>query len=69
MAYYVPQTGESLAQISGVGAVKLEQLGKEFFAEVGISAREHGVDERLGSIAARSAVKFRQDTSAISKSL
>ena len=42
MAYYVPQTSESLAQISGVGAVKLEQLGEEFLAEIVAYAREHG---------------------------
>ena len=46
MAYYVPQTSESLAQISGVGAVKLEQLGEEFLAEVVAYAREHEIDER-----------------------
>ena len=46
MAYYVPQTSESLAQISGVGAVKLEQLGEEFLAEIVAYAREHGLEER-----------------------
>ena len=46
MAYSVPQTSESLAQISGVGAVKLEQLGEEFLAEIVAYAREHGMEER-----------------------
>ena len=46
MAYYVPQTSESLAQISGVGAVKLEQLGEEFLAEIMAYAREHEREER-----------------------
>ena len=46
MAYYVPQTSESLAQISGVGAVKLEQLGEEFLAEIVAYAREHEIEER-----------------------
>ena len=46
MAYYVPQTSESLAQISGVGAVKLEQLGEEFLAEIMAYAREHEIEER-----------------------
>ena len=46
MAYYVPQTSENLAQISGVGAVKLEQLGEEFLAEIVAYAREHEIEER-----------------------
>ena len=46
MAYYVPQTSESLAHISGVGAVKLEQLGEEFLAEIVAYAREHEIEER-----------------------
>ena len=46
VAYYVPQTSESLAQISGVGAVKLEQLGEEFLAEIVAYAREHEIEER-----------------------
>ncbi len=46
MAYYVPQTSESLAQVSGVGAVKLEQLGEEFLAEIVAYAREHEIEER-----------------------
>ena len=46
MAYYVPQTSESLSQISGVGAVKLEQLGEEFLAEIVAYAREHEIEER-----------------------
>ena len=45
MAYYVPQTSESLARISGVGAVKLEQLGEEFLAEIVAYAREHEIEE------------------------
>ena len=46
MAYYVPKTSESLSQISGVGAVKLEQLGEEFLAEIMAYAREHEIEER-----------------------
>ncbi len=46
MAYYVPKTSESLSQISGVGAVKLEQLGEEFLAEIVAYAREHEIEER-----------------------
>ena len=46
MAYYVPQTSENLAQVSGVGAVKLEQLGEEFLAEIVAYAREHEIEER-----------------------
>ena len=46
MAYYVPKTSESLAHISGVGAVKLEQLGEEFLAEIVAYAREHEIEER-----------------------
>ena len=46
MAYYVPQTSENLARVSGVGAVKLEQLGEEFLAEIMAYAREHEIEER-----------------------
>ncbi len=46
MAYYLPQSGESLSRISGVGAVKLEQLGETFLSVISEHARSHGLEER-----------------------
>ena len=46
MATYLPQSHESLSRISGVGAVKLEQLGDEFLSEIVDYAREHAMEER-----------------------
>ena len=34
MAYYIPQSEESLSDISGVGAVKLERYGEDFLAVI-----------------------------------
>ena len=42
MAYYAPQSRESLARVNGVGAAKLEQFADAFLAEI----REHGLVER-----------------------
>ena len=41
MAYYLPQSRESLARIKGVGAVKLEQLGDTFLSVICAHARPH----------------------------
>ena len=45
MAYYLPQSRDSLARINGVGERKLEDLGDEFLAVVRRYAHEHGLDE------------------------
>ena len=46
MAYYIPQSRESLSRISGVGAVKLEQLGEPFISVIRDYARLHNLEER-----------------------
>ena len=46
MATYLPQSPRGLSRISGVGAVKLEQLGDEFLSEIVDYAREHAMEER-----------------------
>ena len=47
MAYYIPQSEESLSRISGVGAVKLGQYGDDFLAVILEYARENGLPDRL----------------------
>ena len=54
MAYYFPQSRESFSRISGVGRVKLEELGEEFIAVIGNYARQHGLVERSIPVARRS---------------
>ena len=46
MAYYIPQNRESLSRISGVGAVKLEQLGDTFLPIIRNHAHRHNLTER-----------------------
>ena len=46
MAIYYPQSRESLAQMQGVGAVKLERYGDVFLAVIGAYCREKGISER-----------------------
>ena len=46
MAHWIPQSRESLSRISGVGSVKLEQLGGEFLEAIQSHAREHGLEDR-----------------------
>ncbi|MDE0465166.1 MAG: RQC domain-containing protein, partial [Caldilineaceae bacterium] len=47
MAYYFPQSRNSLGRISGVGARKLEQLGDAFLAAIVDYATSHDLKERL----------------------
>ena len=50
MAYYIPQSEESLSRISGVGAVKLAQYGDDFLGVIRGYAGEHNLsDETVGS--------------------
>ncbi|MBU1032427.1 MAG: DNA helicase RecQ [Patescibacteria group bacterium] len=46
MSYYFPQSLESFAEISGVGATKLEQFGKAFIKTIKSHAEEHGLPEK-----------------------
>ena len=46
MAYYLPQSSESLSRISGVGARKLDQLGDAFLSVIVAHARSHSLEER-----------------------
>ena len=43
MAYYIPQSHESLSRISGVGAVKLQQYGDDFLSVIREYARENNL--------------------------
>jgi ATP-dependent DNA helicase RecQ len=46
MAFYLPQSVESFAQISGVGAEKLKQYGKIFTDAIKSYAQEHHLSEK-----------------------
>ena len=46
MAYSFPQSRDSLSRISGVGSVKLEELGETFLDVICAYARLHGLRER-----------------------
>ncbi|NQW17291.1 MAG: DNA helicase RecQ [Chloroflexi bacterium] len=46
MAYYLPQTREAFAAISGVGETKLEELGDEFIKVIAEYAIAHELTER-----------------------
>ena len=46
MAYYLPQSRESLLRIYGVGKRKLEQLGEAFIEVISSYARQHDLAER-----------------------
>ena len=46
MAYYIPQSRENLSRISGVGAVKLAQLGDAFLSAICDHARQNNLTER-----------------------
>ncbi|MDE0077041.1 MAG: DNA helicase RecQ [Caldilineaceae bacterium] len=47
MAYYIPQSRDSLASISGVGDVKLEQFGEAFLPIIRTYAGLHNLAERI----------------------
>lgn len=46
MAYYLPQSRESLSRISGVSEEKLEHLGETFLSAIVAHARDHKLEER-----------------------
>ena len=47
MAYYMPQSEDSLSRISGVGAVKLAQYGDDFLAVIREYAGENNLPDRM----------------------
>ena len=53
MAHWIPQSRESLSRMSGVGSVKLEQLGGEFLAAIRSHASKHGLEDRTPSSPSR----------------
>ena len=46
MAYYIPQSRESLSRITGVGKVKIEQLGEAFLSVICGYASSNNLEER-----------------------
>ncbi len=46
MAHFIPQSIKSLSKISGVGTVKLEELGEEFLSLITAHARMNNLQER-----------------------
>ncbi len=46
MAYYLPQSRETLARITGVAAVKLDELGEAFLSVIVSHARSHRLEEK-----------------------
>ena len=46
MAYFLPQSRESLSKISGVGTIKLDQFGDTFLSAIVAHARTHNLEER-----------------------
>ena len=46
MSHCIPQSRENLSRMSGVGSVKLKELGGEFLAAIRSHAREHGLEDR-----------------------
>ena len=54
MAYYMPQSEDSLSRISGVGAVKLAQYGDEFLAVIREYAGENNLPDRTAELRRRS---------------
>ena len=46
MAYFVPQSLDSLSRISGVGTVKLDDMGEEFLSLITAHARMNNLQER-----------------------
>ena len=47
MAYYIPQSRDSLSRISGVGNVKLEQFGEAFLSIIRVYAGLRNLKERV----------------------
>lgn len=75
MAYYFPQTDDTLFQISGVGEVKLKQYGPAFLTSIRDYCRLHGFPDRLrqsvglGPVADASSGKTRRGSPGKGKTL
>ena len=54
MAYYIPQSDDSLSRISGVGAVKLGQYGDAFLGVIREYARDNDLPDRRAGLRQRS---------------
>ena len=61
MALWIPQKRETLSRISGVGSVKLEQLGGEFLEAIRSRAHEHGLEDRTPQEHARAYEKWTRE--------
>ena len=58
MAYYFPQSRESLLKIYGVGGAKMKNFGKEFGNVVIEYAEEHDIEERTDLLEEKSKSKY-----------
>ncbi|MDA0769970.1 MAG: DNA helicase RecQ [Chloroflexi bacterium] len=63
MAHFVPQSLEGLARISGVGTVKLEEMGEEFLSLITAHARMNHLQERSNRNSRRPARRVNRDGS------
>ena len=69
MAYFAPQSRESFARITGVGATKLEEYGEIFVKHIREYAEEHGLEERQRPLASRKSRSVRRPGSTYAKTL
>ena len=69
MAYFAPQSRESFARITGVGATKLEEYGEVFVKHISEYAEEHGLEERQRPLASRKSRSVRRPGSTYAKTL
>ena len=69
MAYFAPQSRESFARITGVGATKLEEYGEVFVKHISEYAEEHGLEERQRPLASRKPRSVRRPGSTYAKTL
>ena len=69
MAYFAPQSRESFARITGVGATKLVEYGETFVKHISEYAEEHGLEERQRPLASRKPRSVRRPGSTYAKTL
>ena len=69
MAYFLPQSRESFARISGVGAAKLEEYGEVFVEHIREYGEEHGLQEREKPLERRRSRSVRRPGSTYAKTL
>ena len=63
MAHFVPQSLDSLSRISGVGTVKLDEMGEEFLSLITAHARLNNLQERSNGRGRRKARQVNRDGS------